>query len=135
MDKDNRRSARVDCMGHAEIQKLPAVGKPCAARIENMSEGGCLMELQEAKDFSIDEVVELSFCINHLAFRVRAQVRAIRPKAMIGFEFLKLSQRARGQIKDVLDELAKSAARHPVVPVGVPAHGLVHGYAPHHPNL
>jgi len=122
-------------MGHAEIQELPAVEKPCTARIENMSEGGCLMELQESKDFSIDEVVELSFCINHLAFRVRARVRAIRPKAMIGFEFLQLSQRARGQIKDLLAELVECAEKHPAVPAGMHAHGVLQGGAAHRPAL
>jgi hypothetical protein len=50
-------------------------------------------------------LVELTFEINHLPFRVRGQVKAIRTDTTIGFQFPLLSERVRNQLEDLMKEL------------------------------
>ena len=119
MASERRRTQRADCEGLAVVQKLPAVGTPIPAKIENLSEGGCLIELDvgtvaEAV-LALDQHVELSFEVNQLSFRIRATVRSVRSNTKIGFQFCDMSERARGQLQDLIDELR--AGRHITKPL------------------
>jgi hypothetical protein len=103
--EEQRRAPRLECTGIGGVQKLPADEPPIPARIANLSTGGCLMELRRAEEFSIDEIVELIFNVNHLPFRVRGRVRAVRAARLIGFQFPQLSERVRRQLEDLIGEL------------------------------
>jgi c-di-GMP-binding flagellar brake protein YcgR len=111
MDRENRRSPRFDCRGVAGVQKLPAAGTPTPARIENLSEGGCLMELQGPMMLDENEVVELTFEVHHMTFRVQGQVRAIRSAIHIGFQFRNMSEGRKTQILDLIEELEAAAQK------------------------
>ncbi|MGD0942248.1 MAG: PilZ domain-containing protein [Terracidiphilus sp.] len=100
-----RKAPRLQCSGLAGIQTLPAVEKPCPAKIINLSIGGCLMEFERPLQLATDEIVELIFCVNHMPFRVRGQVRAIRSETLVGFQFPMLSDRIRRQLEDLVGEL------------------------------
>ena len=63
------------------------------------------MVLQKPQILEQDALVELTFHINHLPFRVRGQVKAVRSDTRIGFEFPQLSKRVRTQLEDLVDEL------------------------------
>jgi len=104
-DEELRRAPRLQCSGLAGIQTLPACEKPCPAKIINLSIGGCLMESEKPLTLAMDEVVELIFCVNHMPFRVRGKVRAIRSHTVMGFQFPQLSDRVRMQLQDLVGEL------------------------------
>jgi len=107
---ENRRYPRVGCIGTAGIQL--AAGEPIhPAKIVNLSAGGCLIVLQDPQPLEQDMMVELTFQINHLPFRVRGQVKAIRSETRIGFEFPTLSNRVRRQIEDMVDELIDNVVK------------------------
>jgi hypothetical protein len=63
------------------------------------------MKLQQPLTVSVNEIVELIFNVNHMPFRARGKVRVIRSKSLVGFQFPQLSERARLQIEDLIDEL------------------------------
>ncbi|MGO9435747.1 MAG: PilZ domain-containing protein [Terracidiphilus sp.] len=105
MSVENRRSPRFDCRGAAGLQRLPAVGTPISARIENLSEGGCLMELSKPVNLELGEKVELSFEVHHMPFRVLGHARALRSETLIGFQFCEISERGKRQLQDLIEEL------------------------------
>jgi len=63
------------------------------------------MELKAPLDLAMDEIVELLFNVNQMPFRVRATVRALRSKGLVGFEFLQLSERTRRHLCELIGEL------------------------------
>jgi c-di-GMP-binding flagellar brake protein YcgR len=105
MTEENRRTPRYDCKGLADLQQLPAVGTPISAKIENLSEGGCLMAFSKPVSLEVDEKVELSFEVNCIRFRVLALARAPRSNTLIGFQFCGMSERVKRQLKDLIEEL------------------------------
>lgn len=117
-----RQSPRLGCRGYGAVQTLPASEQPCPARILNLSVGGCLMELKGPLDIAVDEIVELIFNVNQMPFRVRGKVRVVRPKLLVGFQFLELSERTRWHLHELIGELIeglvkfhkKDLANHPV---------------------
>jgi c-di-GMP-binding flagellar brake protein YcgR len=104
--KEQRRYPRLGCIGPAAVQIGPGED-PCPAVIVDLSAGGCLMELRGPQRLSQEMVVELTFDVNHLPFRVRGQVRAIRSDTRIGFQFHLLRERVRMQIEDLMKELTE----------------------------
>ena len=102
-----RVKRRFACNGPAELHI--AVGEtPVAARILSISSDGVLIELLSPCPVALDARVELSFSIKHLLFRVRADVKLIRPCGLqIGCRFFSLSQRMLLQIQDLVEELAR----------------------------
>lgn len=102
--REKRRHPRLGCTGPAAVQV--AVGEPSIpAAIVDLSAGGCRLVLRHPQQLPKDTLVELTFNINHLPFRVRGQVRAIRSDSTIGFQFPVLSERARKQLDDLMKEL------------------------------
>jgi hypothetical protein len=63
--------------------------------------------LEEPMVLHADTVVELSFSVKQLPFRVRAQVKVKRSETTIGFQFLEISRRARGQLGELIEELGE----------------------------
>ena len=64
-----------------------------------------MMVLQEPQSLPQDTMVELTFQINSLPFRVRGQVKEIRSDTRIGFEFPLLNKKVRRQLEDLVNEL------------------------------
>jgi c-di-GMP-binding flagellar brake protein YcgR len=110
MENDKRRSPRFECSGIAAVQVNP-LEPPLSARIADLSLEGCLILLDKPKLLTLNIMVELIFNVNHLPFRVRAQVRAVRSNAAIGFQFHQVSQRTSLQLEDLIDELKETAAK------------------------
>jgi c-di-GMP-binding flagellar brake protein YcgR len=110
MYKDKRRNPRFECSGIAAVQVNP-LEPPYPARIADLSVEGCLIVLDKPKRLTLNIMVELIFNVNHLPFRVRAQVRAVRSDTTVGFQFHQVSQRTCLQIEDLIDELRETAAK------------------------
>jgi len=102
--EEQRRYPRVGCTGTAGVQ-LAAGEEFYPAKIVNLSAGGCLMVLQKPQPLPQDTLVELTFHINNLPFRVQGQVKAPRSDTRVGFEFPQLSKRVQRQLEDLVDEL------------------------------
>lgn len=108
--REKRRYPRIDCAGSAGVQI--AAGEPVIpAKIVNLSAGGCLMVLKKPQPINQDMMVELTFHINHLPFRLRGQAKAVRSDTQIGFQFLQVGDRVRRQIEDLIDELIESVVK------------------------
>lgn len=104
MADERRRKPRFECAGTAGVQ-LDASGNPYPARIVNLSAEGCLIVFKEPQRLSQDAIVELTFKVDNLKFRVWGQVRAIRSDRQIGFQFPLLSNRVRGRLEDLITQL------------------------------
>jgi hypothetical protein len=63
------------------------------------------MELSKPVSLDVDEKVELSFEVHCIRFRVLARARALRSNTLIGFQFYDVSERVKGQLKDLIEEL------------------------------
>ena len=95
---------------------------------------------------SENEIVELIFRVNHMPFRVRGQVRAIRSRTVVGFQFPQLSDRVRRQLEDLIGELidhlkklhqesvARSAHQDDTKPIHNPAALASRGAGPYRSN-
>lgn len=104
---ESRKSKRYGYLRGASLQRLPAAAPPAWARIRDVSEGGCLLELDlNRTKLELNEVVELLFGANEDSFRTRAQVRVLRPRNLVGFEFIDVSDRRIGQLREFIRELA-----------------------------
>jgi len=104
MATERRRDPRFECAGAVDVQ-LHVGEPPCLARIVNLSAEGCLVVFREPQRLSQDMIVELTFRIDDLRFRVWGQVRTIRSDREIGFQFPLLSDRVRGRIEDLIAQL------------------------------
>jgi c-di-GMP-binding flagellar brake protein YcgR len=113
MDTEKRRYPRFECTGTGGIHITSE--PPYFARVANLSLEGCLMVLQKPHPFPLDMTVELTFEVNRLPFRVRAQVRAVRSDKMIGFQFLQVSRRTQWQLEELIAELAAPIPPRPAV--------------------
>ena len=72
------------------------------------------MVLREPQPLSQDMLVELTFSINHLPFRVRGQVRTLHSDTTIGFQFPQLSERVRKQLEDLMKEIMENILKRQV---------------------
>lgn len=108
--REKRRFPRIDCSGSAGVQ-LTAGDSVVPAKIVNLSAGGCLMTLKKPQPIARDMMVELTFQLNHLPFRLRGQAKAVRSDRQIGFQFLQVGVRVRRQIEDLIDELIESVVK------------------------
>ena len=118
---DNRRQTpRFACNGPAEVQLV--VGEPpLAAKMLNISAEGALVELLTPHAVLLNARIELTFTVHHLLFRVRADVRVVRPCGLqVGCKFFSLSQRMLLQIQDLVEELARDEGIH--IPRLAPLH-------------
>ncbi len=107
---NRRRNPRFACNGPAELL-LSFDEPPIPAKILNISAEGALIALLTPFPVPLNARVELSFTVHHLLFRVRADIRVVRPCGLeIGCQFFSLSHRMLAQIQDLVDELAQDFA-------------------------
>ena len=103
-NKERRRNRRYRCIAPATVQ-VSLDDVPCLARIVDLSIGGCLVVLRDPQSLSEDTVVELTFDVDQLPFRLRAQVRAIRSDVSIGCQFLIASPRVQKRLDDLIGDI------------------------------
>jgi len=102
---DRRRHPRFRCTGHADILLIPDAPL-VPARVVNVSQCGCLIELQQSQRLGQSSSAELTFKVNRLPFRMRVQAAAIRSETLVGFQFDPLGERVRGRLEELIQELA-----------------------------
>lgn len=104
MKNENRRTPRFECTGVASVQMTP-LGPHCAARILDLSAGGCRIALEKPHRLAKGMKIDLTFNVNHLPFRVWGLVKAIRADRTIGLEFPPMSDRVRERLGELIGEL------------------------------
>lgn len=111
MRENQRRGPRPPCHGTALVQHSMDLA-PLKARLLNLSAEGCLLSLLEPHPLPLHSYAELTFEVNQLPFRVRGQVKVIRPDNTFGFHFPTLSTRIRGHLEDLVEELIEDHLKH-----------------------
>jgi hypothetical protein len=102
---EQRLHSRFDCAGSALAYFVPGE-PPVTSRIVDLSVRGCLMVLENARITSRGTALELAFTVNHLDFRVRAQVRSIRSLTTLGLVFDCVHERVKPYLEELIEELA-----------------------------
>lgn len=90
-----------------------ASGFRAVGKIEDLSLGGCLMELSDRFWFHEGEPVEMTFCVRQLPLRVQGSIRQLHPNKGLGVEFTLLTERGKRQLLELireLDEMGGAAA-------------------------
>ena len=106
--EDRRRSPRVICGGSAKIISLPSDGIAVAAKVLNLSLGGCGIETNFP--LKSDTRAEILLHVNGSSFRATCQVRVLRAPHGIGLEFVHLSALGQDMLKELIRELARQRA-------------------------
>lgn len=111
VSREQRRYPRLRCFGSAQVF-FQIHGTACPAKVLNLSLEGCLLifgePLPEPQAVAVDQTVEILFSVNQLPFRVRGQVKAIRPNQELGLLFPALGRRTRMRLGDLIEELRES---------------------------
>lgn len=112
-DQERRLYARYRCGGDAEIFGLSS-GISSRGSIKNLSLGGCLLclgdrtrKLKPIHGFGRSDLVEMTFCVRQMPFRVQGRVRQINPDQSIGVEFTLQSERGKRQLRELIAELGE----------------------------
>jgi c-di-GMP-binding flagellar brake protein YcgR len=104
--EQKRKHPRVSCSGEASVHFF-GDGMSSHARILDLSLEGCLIALEAPIEVKPDAVVELSFSVKQLPFRVRAQVKVVRSHTTLGFQFLQINRRGRSHQLELMEELSE----------------------------
>ncbi len=107
-DDDRRRSPRFTCGGQARIVCLPADGILLAAKIRNLSLGGC--SIQTVSPLECGTRADILLRVNGSSFRAISQVRAVRWPSGIGLEFIRLSAGGQNMLVELIRELSRQQA-------------------------
>lgn len=102
--REKRRHPRLGCIGPAAV-RIAGDEALIPATIVDLSAGGCRVVLRQPQCLPKDTVVELTFAVHHLPFRVCGQVKADGSDTTIGFQFTAVSERTKWQIEEVMNEL------------------------------
>jgi hypothetical protein len=106
-EENRRQHPRFCCSGNAEIRSL-ASGLRASGKIENLSLGGCRIQLENARGFREAERVEMTFCVRQLPLRVQASIRQLDSGHTLGVTFTLLSERGKLQLMALIEELAET---------------------------
>jgi len=102
--REKRFHPRLGCIGPAAV-RVAGGDALIPATIVDLSAGGCRVVLRQPQQLPKDTVVELTFAVHHLPFRVCGQVRADGSDTTIGFQFTSVSERTKWQIEEVMNEI------------------------------
>lgn len=105
---ERRRKSRFSCVGQAQLFCLPSDGDFVAAKIHDLSLGGCRLGLNGPIDSGAR--MEVVIRANAASFRALGIVKGLRQKSEAGIEFIQLSSGGRDLLEDLIGELARLRA-------------------------
>lgn len=105
---ERRRTPRYSCSGPIDFRILGWYLRK--GRILNLCLEGCLIQPHLATGYGVGDRLELRFEVNRLAFRALCVVRRIQSSGALGVQILRLSDRSRRQLQELIDELSHSSS-------------------------
>jgi hypothetical protein len=102
LPKDRRRTRRHPLHGPIDFSVRNWYLR--RGRILNLCLDGCLIQPHLATGCTPGDLLDLRFEVNRLAFRAQCTVRRVSPDGLLGVEILRLSDRNRAQLRDLLAE-------------------------------
>jgi hypothetical protein len=103
---DQRRYPRLRCKGLASIRCLET-GISTTGTLRDLGVTGCCIEMSEASRDLAGKVIEISLTLNGARLRMAGVVRNMRRGRLAGIEFVDVSSRRAGQIKHLVNEIAR----------------------------
>ena len=105
---DRRRIPRYFCSGVAQINCFPLSGSLLRGRVRDLGLGGCCIECVESVPLlDPGDPTEVLVEVNSWSFRAMAQVRAIRGRAGISMEFMRMSAGGSSMLTDLIADLER----------------------------
>jgi len=105
-DRRTHGRHRVDTKAKLFLVKTAIVME---GRILDLSLGGCRLSTDERFNVGIFVRVEAEFYLHGMPFRVAGVIQTILDKNTIGIRFLDMSERRRGQLTELMAEMAEMA--------------------------
>lgn len=104
--RERRTQQRHQVDTKAAIHMVRA-GLQLHGRIQNLSAGGCLIRTDEPFPVGIYTRVETEFRVEGLPFRLGGVIQSIHDRArfLVGIRFLDMSERKRGQLTMLIEEI------------------------------
>lgn len=106
--KERRKTPRYACHGPIDFRIQNWYVRK--GRILNLCLDGCLIEPHLVTGCEVGDQLEMRFEVNRLSFLASCIIRQMHPSGDLGVEILRLSDRSRRQLRELIDELA---ANHP----------------------
>jgi hypothetical protein len=106
---DRRAQARHSVENLATIF-LVKIGSKHQGRILDLSLGGCRIRTDDRFKVGIYTRVETEFCLEGLPLRLGGVIQAIHDPNTVGIRFLDVSERKRGQILEMIEEIDQMRA-------------------------
>jgi hypothetical protein len=105
---DRRRIPRYSCRGLAQITCLHLDGAQLKGRLRDLGLGGCCIEnVATTSPFDLGTKTEVLIELNSWFFRAMAQVKALRDRAGISVEFVRMSAGGRNRLADLIADLER----------------------------
>jgi hypothetical protein len=103
--KRERRAQPRHEVDTSAVIYLIHVGSALHGRIHDLSVGGCRIRTDERFPVGIYTRVETEFRLEGLPFRLGGVIQAIHDRQQVGIRFLDVSDRKRGQVEQLIEEI------------------------------
>jgi hypothetical protein len=107
---ERRASRRFPCEGQAEVIVLGGALR-FTGHVQDLSATGCRVLTDVVFALERGTQVEIALAVNKIQFRVAGGVRSNHKVRGIGLEFMNVSKRCAGYIRDLIAEMEAKAAK------------------------
>lgn len=109
---DRRQHPRHDVDTRAVLY-LVEVGARLPGTVLNISMGGCLIRTDNPFPTGVYRRIEVEFALQGMPLRLGGVTQGIYDRRRVGVRFLDVSDRKRGQLAELIREVAESVAPDP----------------------
>jgi hypothetical protein len=106
--EDRRAQARQAINAFAAIYLIHD-GSILRGRILDLSLGGCRVDTEECFPVDLNERVEVGFYVSGMPFRIGGVIQGIHDRHHVGIRFLEMSERSRGRVAELMEEIGEMA--------------------------
>ena len=103
--RKNRRIEPRHKIDTTAVIRLIDIAAPVHGRIVNVSLGGCCIHTNQRFPVGVYRRVEIEFCADGLPFRLGGVTQGIHDPFNVGIRFLHVSERKRGQLARLIEEI------------------------------
>ncbi len=103
-DRDRREHSRHEIDSHARVTFL-SIHMRVTGKVIDLSLGGCRIRAQQEIPVGAYRRVEVEFMVDGLPLLLPGVTQSLHDKFTIGIRFVEMTDRKRGQLQTVIDEL------------------------------